>query len=155
MVVAIEYPGKVEELFNENFLARGGSDYEFWKEVAKIIKRKGGIIKTIDNSYLYIKNYNATNIKEEFEKIKLERTVEFVGDAKKAKADFLVCGIHHAFDIKKLLGKRANVIFLTPQKEMKEFIERARFLREQKAIENKELLRRASPATRKPRPIRF
>lgn len=153
MVIALEYPGRIEELLDEKFNALTPDD-KFWRIVAKTIAKKGAKITTVDPPRLYLENFNAAS-KEEFDRKVLERTAEFTARAKKEKADFLLCGIHHAFDIKKLLGKKANVIFLTPRKEMQEMIQRAGFLKERKARENKNIMQKIAPAARKSRALRL
>lgn len=121
--IAIEdYDGKAFDLETRRF----------WKEVRKIVEGNGGEIALVENEQLMKrqahiqKRYEKTGLnkyRKQERLLNLDRTVYMVRKAYEQGADLLMMGIAHAFDIQKILGKKANVkiIAFPPQMIRKKY----------------------------------
>lgn len=113
--VGIEYMGKIDNLRRElpAFVYRPIT--QFWSAVVKLIENRGGKIVLINHQRLDASAILEWDIfSDKRHETSFRRTLRYIHSAKKQGVDVFITGNNHAYHIKKILGRKANVRMITP-----------------------------------------
>lgn len=130
--VAIEFSPTNDSLYDrmmgDDFYRGFQPDVAFWREIVKLIESRGGKIIPVDHPRLLqqhwaeVEGKNESDERGNLEKeISFKRTVRLIHTAQKEKCDFVIIGAEHAYHIKKILGRKANVHIFLPPRELVEY----------------------------------